>query len=301
MPQYIPSQTMAQVGQYGEGLGNALGGILAGVPQQRREMAMQLAQMQAMKDQRLQQMQFMQQRQGDLDQYRQDRLGMQQQIGDQRNAFNQQSLDQRSKYQDAMTMIQGLKAQVEQNSAMGMADRPVHLGNGLFYAPPSQGQAPTAVGAAPAMATSATPGAVAAQPPMQEQNQGLPSGATMIGQTPGGGKLFRMDASQGLNNPKPATGGQELINHQKNVEQYMQALSAPKLTQADPRLLGMLSNQVYNTQSPMSAQQPQGLPQGSPVSTNTGGVTIKNKQTGQAFIYRGNPQDIPTNQFDIIQ
>lgn len=300
MPQYIPSQTMAQVGQYGEGLGNALGGILAGVPQQRREMAMQLAQMQATKDQRLQQMQFMQQRQGDLDQYRQDRLGMQQQIGDQRNAFNQQSLDQRSKYQDAMTMIQGLKAQVEANKAAGMADRLVPLGNGLFYAPPSQGQAPTAVGAAPAMATSATPGAVAAQPPMQEQNQGLPSGATMIGQTPGGGKLFRMDASQGLNNPKPATGGQELINHQKNVEQYMQALSAPKLTQADPRLLGMLSNQVYNTQSPMSAQQPQGLPQGSPVSTNTG-VTIKNKQTGQAFIYRGNPQDIPTNQFDIIQ
>jgi hypothetical protein len=200
-----------------------------------------------------------------------------------------------------MTMIQGLKAQVEANKAAGMADRLVPLGNGLFYAPPSQGQAPTAVGAAPAMATSATPGAVAAQPPMQEQNQGLPSGATMIGQTPGGGKLFRMDASQGLNNPKPATGGQELINHQKNVEQYMQALSAPKLTQADPRLLGMLSNQVYNTQSPMSAQQPQGLPQGSPVSTNTGGVTIKNKQTGQAFIYRGNPQDIPTNQFDIIQ
>jgi hypothetical protein len=292
---------MAQVGQYGEGLGNALGGILAGVPQQRREMAMQLAQTQATKDQYLQQMQLMQQRQEDLDRYRQDRLGMQQQIGDQKNTFNQQSLDQRSKYQDAMTMIQGLKAQVEANKAAGMADRPVHLGNGLFYAPPSQGQAPTAVGAAPAMATSATPGAVAAQPPMVEQNQGLPSGATMIGQTPGGGKLFRMDASQGLNTPKPATGGQELISHQKNVEQYMQALNAPKLTQVDPRLLGMLSNQVYNTQSPMSAQQPQGLPQGSPVSTNTGGVTIKDKQTGQPFIYRGNPQDIPTNQFDIIQ
>lgn len=31
------------------------------------------------------------------------------------------------------------------------------------------------------------------------------------------------------------------------------------------------------------------------------GVRIKNKQTGQTFTYGGNPADVPTNQFDLIQ
>lgn len=87
-------------------------------------------------------------------------------------------------------------------------------------------------------------------------------------------------------------------------------------------LQGMVGSPTF-TASPLTAQPPAlasplGLPPQNPAAASVAlptpqptaqstaqgqspGVRIKNKQTGQTFTYGGNPADVPTNQFDLIQ
>ena len=123
MPNYFYNSNFPDAAAYGQGLGQSLGQAMLGVPQQRAEMAMRLAQLQQMGGLRQQQQQFNQLREQDRNQYQQGLLQNAQQRAqdlsgwrDEKNQFNQQSLEQKGKYQDLAQQLAMMKLQQEANN-----------------------------------------------------------------------------------------------------------------------------------------------------------------------------------------
>ena len=274
MPNYFYNSNFPDAAAYGQGLGQSLGQAMLGVPQQRAEMAMRLAQLQQMGGLRQQQQQFNQLREQDRNQYQQGLLQSAQQRAqdlsrwrDEKNQFNQQSLEQKGKYQDLAQQLAMMKLQQEANNIhkQVMSD-----GRGGFLFADQGGSPQIDPALQPAnvnpntLGQGAQIGLPGSQPAMQQQpapampaQQGLPQ----QGGVPAGFHMMSAPpkALPGMT-PDAVLGGLAKL----------QALSAGLASSTNPALRAMSSNvaqQVQGLQSrfqqqlnPTAGQQQQNAP-----------------------------------------
>lgn len=187
-----------------------------------------------------------------------------------------QGLDQRAQNADMMQKLQELGMQLK----MQQAQQPRVEGGYLI---PGLGQENT--------------NAVGGQSP--NQMQGVQPQATM-GQQQG----LPYGIQQLPRQATPINPNEQQKNIIEQQKLYMNGLynsGQTNVFKADPNLQTLLSNQVYGVQGQVP-QQGQGLPQQGVQQQPQGqGVKIRDKVSGQTFNYGGNPADVPTNQYDILQ
>lgn len=266
MSNFIYNNPLSEAATMGGQLGQTLGQISYGVPMQRAQMNMQLAEM----VQRAQQMQQM-------GQYRQGMLGVQQQRADDLNKYHQDQLQNQSNFN-------GIRGQNEQ------------LGNqiraGLLQLAQQRAQQPRVEGGYLIPGIGGQQQQMGGMPQEQEPSmlsrlmqqqggQGLPQTNTPMQQTMQQGQ---MPMQQGLPNgimqlprpelqQRPATQGQVAEDKLKTLGYYLSVINSTNTMRQDPKLAPMLSNQVYNASSPYQQSiQTNGLPQSSQNSNDPLGL-----------------------------
>jgi hypothetical protein len=240
MPNFVGYSPWTDAGNYGEGLGRTLGEAMIQMPQQRAQLAMQQAQAAAQQQHQLAQLQQAQQFHADEMGLGQSRLEAEKSLHELQMLRQQGILEAAQAKADLMSQILDLKKQ--------MADH--------------------------------------AKPDFITDKE---TGKTYwMEQTPQGWKKRYAEEDAGA----PSLGGrivpQSASERENAIKAYGTALSTvgsqdpnhPDITRVDPKFLGMLSNKVYQAQSPYpmnfgappsAAVQPAqlGLPQAAPaVMTN---------------------------------
>jgi hypothetical protein len=254
---------------FGQQTGNALSQGLLQLPQQRYAMALQGAQLQRA----LQQMQMQ-------NEYRQGLLGIRQQLADQGGQYQQ------DREQDAQTrnMLLGIAQQLKERQIGDKENTPVNLGvNGVAI--PAQGLQPSLPDVSPPVNFDGSFGfnqqAGVSQPPMQP-SQGLTqpqpqqnNGWEIVPRSP----VFKQNTL--TPNAAAAQSDHDTLN-------YMGLLSHSNLMQQNPQLTALLSNRVFNAQSPQTNGPGVGQQTTNSLSVNppnpqqtTNVMTATHPQTGQ--------------------